>query len=215
MEANTVLTENAYNYILDEILSGRIKPGERIREDEIAAKMGTSRTPVREAVNQLSQNGFIKYVKRKGLYCVQFDHEELESLLELREMLEEFSYIQCSRVGTKEEIEKLHSIVHKFVSLTSTEKESCHVKCDVLFHETAAEITKNERLIKYIREIETLLLIVRRNLKASERMEDVIDISWKHHDQIVDAIENKDVEKIKKLNREHIEMMRRTQLETE
>ena len=64
MKANTVLAENAYNYILDEILKGRIQPGERIREDEIADEMGTSRTPVREAVNQLSQNGFIKYIKR-------------------------------------------------------------------------------------------------------------------------------------------------------
>ena len=67
MKGNTVLTENAYNYILNQILDGQIKPGERIREDVIAEQMGTSRTPVREAVNQLRQNGFINYVKRKGI----------------------------------------------------------------------------------------------------------------------------------------------------
>ena len=73
MKANTVLAENAYNYILDEILKGRIQPGERIREDEIADEMGTSRTPVREAVNQLSQNGFT--LKEKD--CIAFSIIEM------------------------------------------------------------------------------------------------------------------------------------------
>lgn len=213
METNTVLAENAYNYIIDEILSGNIEPGERIREDEIAAKMGTSRTPIREAVNQLSQNGFIKYVKRKGLYCVQYNKDELESLLELRQTLEEFCYLQCAKRGTDEEIQSLYEIIQKFEALPNKKKISQHAKCDVQFHVLAAEITKNERLIKYIREVETLLLIVRRNLCSSEHMEEVIGLSWKLHFQIVKAIEKKDIEEIKKLNDEHIKLMRETQLD--
>ena len=135
MKANTVLAENAYNYILDEILKGRIQPGERIREDEIADEMGTSRTPVREAVNQLSQNGFIKYIKRKGLYCVQYNRDELESLLELRETLEEFSYIHCANMAKKEDIERLQNIIKQFNSLPDQEKEKQH-QGNVLSHRT-------------------------------------------------------------------------------
>lgn len=213
MKENTVLAENAYNYILDEILKGRIQPGERIREDEIADEMGTSRTPVREAVNQLSQNGFIKYIKRKGLYCVQYNRDELESLLELRETLEEFSYIHCANMAKKEDIERLQNIIKQFNSLPDQEKEKQHAKCDVSFHVAAAEITNNERLVKYIKEIETLLLIVRKNLNSSVQVKNVISLSWLLHDQIVDAIAKKDITAIKKLNQEHIELMRKTQLD--
>ena len=53
MPNNTLLVENAYNYILDQILNGTIKPGDRIREAIIAEQLATSRTPGREAVNQL------------------------------------------------------------------------------------------------------------------------------------------------------------------
>ena len=178
MKANTVLAENAYNYILDEILKGRIQPWERIREDEIADEMGTSRTPVREAVNQLSQNGFIKYIKRKGLYCVQYNRDELESLLELRETLEEFSYIHCANMAKKEDIERLQNIIKQFNSLPDQEKEKQHAKCD-----------------------------------SSVQVKDIISLSWLLHDQIVDAIAKKDISAIKKLNQEHIELMRKTQLD--
>ena len=184
-----------------------------LSEDEIADEMGTSRTPVREAVNQLSQNGFIKYIKRKGLYCVQYNRDELESLLELRETLEEFSYIHCANMAKKEDIERLQNIIKQFNSLPDQEKEKQHAKCDVSFHVAAAEITNNERLVKYIKEIETLLLIVRKNLSSSVQVKDIISLSWLLHDQIVDAIAKKDISAIKKLNQEHIELMRKTQLD--
>lgn len=107
MPNNTLLVENAYNYILDQILNGTIKPGDRIREDIIAEQLETSRTPVREAVNQLCQNGFIHNVKRKGLYCVQISREELVDLLELRQVLEDYCYCKCADKATKEDIDRL------------------------------------------------------------------------------------------------------------
>lgn len=212
MKGNTVLTENAYNYILNQILDGQIKPGERIREDVIAEQMGTSRTPVREAVNQLRQNGFINYVKRKGLYCVQPSKEELEDLLELRQVLEDFCYIKCTEKATKEDIKKLYDHIDTFLNLPREEQIKTHAQYDIQFHLMTAAISRSQRLIKYIDEIETLSLIVRRNLKDSKRMEEVIDLSWILHLNIVKAIEKKDIKTIKENNHEHIKLMKDTQL---
>lgn len=212
MQSNTVLTENAYNYILNKILEGEIKPGDRIREDLIAEQIGTSRTPVREAVNQLCQNGFINYVKRKGLYCVQPSKEELEDLLELRQVLEEFCYIKCTQRATKEDIQRLYNHIQSFQSLTREEQIRKHAYHDIEFHLMAADISRSKWLIKYINEIETLCLIVRKNLKDSKRMEEVIDLSWILHLNIVKAIEEKDIKTIKENNDEHIKLMRDTQL---
>lgn len=212
LQKNTVLTENAYNYILEQILDGQIKPGERIREDVIAEQMGTSRTPVREAVNQLCQNGFINYIKRKGLYCVQPSKQELEDLIELREVLEEFCYIKCAQRADKGDIQRLYDQIESFHNLPREEQIKSHSQYDIQFHLTAADISKSQRLIKYINEIETLSLIVRKNLKDSRRMEEVIDLSWILHLNIVKAIESKDIRTIKENNHEHIKLMRDTQL---
>ncbi len=212
MQSNTVLTENAYNYILNKILEGDIKPGDRIREDLIAEEIGTSRTPVREAVNQLCQNGFITYIKRKGLYCVQPSKEELEDILELRQVLEEFCYIKCAQRAAKEDVQKLYEHIYTFQNMPREEQIKCHAHHDIQFHLLAADISRSKRLIKYINEIETLSLIVRKNLKDSKRMEEVIDLSWMLHLNIVKAIEEKDIKTIKENNNEHIKLMRDTQL---
>lgn len=212
LQGNTVLTENAYDYILNQILDGTIKPGERIREDMIAEQMGTSRTPVREAVNQLAQNGFIDYVKRKGLYCVQLSREELVDLLELRQVLEEFCYIKCTERASREDIKRLYDHIDAFQSLPREEQIKSHTQFDVKFHLMAADISNSRRLIKYINEIETLSLIVRKNLKDFKYMEDVIDLSWILHRNIVKAIEEKDIKTIKENNDEHIKLMKDTQL---
>lgn len=215
LKGNTVLTENAYNYILDEILEGNIKSGERIREDIIAEELGMSRTPVREAVNQLCQNGFIHYEKRKGLYCVKLSREEMTDLLELRQVLEEYSYIKCAKRATKEEIADLYTTINNFQAMPKEEKMNRHIKCDIQFHISVAEISRSQRLIKYINEIETLLLIVRKNLKKSNREYEVIELSWDLHYRLVKAVEAGDVQLIRELNREHVKLMQDTQMGNE
>ena len=209
---NTLLVENAYNYILDQILNGKIKPGDRIREDIIAEQLETSRTPVREAVNQLCQNGFIHNVKRKGLYCVQISREELIDLLELRLVLEDYCYAKCADKATKEDIARLNQYIDAFMALPKDEQLANHEKYDIQFHLMTAEMTGSQRLTKYINEIETCLLIVRKNLKNSSRKEEVVDLSWLLHKNIVKAMELKDKGLLQELNREHIKLMKDTQL---
>ena len=212
MELNSVLTENAYNYILDQILNGSIKPGDRIREDVIAGQLGMSRTPVREAVNQLSQNGFINYVKRKGLYCVQLDESEQRTLLDLRENLEAYTYVECMKRASSEELLSLMQDITDFLALPAEEQLLQHSRRDISFHIHAASLAHSHLIEKYVREIETMLLIVRKNLVGSHRQKDTIDLSWDLHAQIVRAIQDKDETLIRELNHEHIQLMRETQL---
>ncbi len=209
---NSVLTENAYNFILNQILNGEIKPGDRIREDLIAEQMGTSRTPVREAVNQLSQNGFITYLKRKGLYCVELSKKELLNLLDLRMALEDLSYRRCAELATEEDISQLYTYIDTFQSYDMEKRIQQHNQCDIKFHLLTAEITQSPRLIKYINEIETILLIARSNLKNYAMINEVIDLSWFLHRDIVKGIETKDFDLISRTNERHMQLMRETQI---
>jgi len=203
---------NAYNYILTKILDGEIKQGERIREDIIAEQMGTSRTPVREAMNQLSQNGFIINIPRKGLYCVEITQDELLNLLELRTVLSDFSYQKCVQTATTDDIKKLYEHINLFRALSQKDKIQRHEDFDIRFHLMIAEITKSPRLIKYIQEIETILRIARANLKKSPKMNEVIDMSWVLHQEIVQAIEEKNIILLRDINDRHMKLMRETQV---
>lgn len=208
----SVLTKNAYNYILEQIIDGKIKPGERIREDIIAEQMGTSRTPVREAVKQLSQDGFITYIPRKGLYCVELTKQDLLDLLELRMMLEDFSYRRCMDMASKEDIEKLHAYIDTFQSYDPETRIKLHNESDIAFHIMTAEATHFSRLIKYIHEVETIMLIARSNLKNSTNIIEIIDLSWNLHRNIIQGIETKNYDLIKQANEEHMNLMKETQI---
>jgi|GEM_PF-280298 len=221
------LTDYAYTEILSMILSSEIKPGERIREDILAEKFGISRTPVREAVNQLVQNGFIVNVKRKGLYCVKLSEEELLDLVELRMALESLSFDKCIERATDKDIQLLKDIISDFNSrfgrITSNtgsdgvgkEISRLHNEYDVRFHVSIANVSKSSKLIKYITEIENLLLIARQRIYRKEsRGREIIALSWKQHEHIVEAIEARDKVVAVDMLGQHLQLMRDTQLET-
>ena len=98
------------------------------------------------------------------------------------------------------------------MALPKDEQLANHEKYDIQFHLMTAEMTGSQRLTKYINEIETCLLIVRKNLKNSGRKAEVVELSWLLHRNIVKAMEAKDKELLMELNREHIKLMKDTQL---
>lgn len=220
-----VLTDYAYSSILDMILSSEIKPGERIREDLLAEKFGISRTPVREAINQLVQNGFVVNIKRKGLYCVKITKSELLDLLELRIALESISFNKCIDHATDEDIEYIKTIIddfnHKYNqilrdtdSFGSKEIAQLHNTYDVKFHVSIANISKSNRLIKYITEIENTLLIARQRIyRNTNEGKSIILLSWKQHELMVESIQSRDKEAAINMLHSHLKLMRDTQVD--
>ena len=220
---NSVLADHAYSEILKKILSLEIKPGSRIREDILAEQLGVSRTPVREAVNRLTQNGFITYVKRKGLYCVKVTRQDLLNLLELRIALESLSFEKCIDLATEEDINGMQQIIDDFNEqlgfiLThdegslGTEMAMLHNDYDVRFHVSIARISNSARLIQYVNEVETMLLIPRQRIYSSSEREEIIRLSWAQHQQITDTIRARDKEAAKALLEEHRKLMTDTQV---
>jgi len=206
------LVDSAYNSILNMILTGQIKPGQRIMEGEIAESLEISRTPVREAMNQLCQNGFIHSVKRRGLYCVEISEKELLDLIDLRTVLEELSCKKCIEVATQEDIDGLLEHVTSFMALSTEEKAKQHMHADIEFHIRIAKIANSERLSKYIQEVENTLIIARNKLRNTKYSQSVIDTSWNDHLEIVKAIEHRDKAMVTCLNQRHIQLMKDTQV---
>lgn len=220
---NTVLTDSAYASILEMILTKEIQAGERIREDLLAEKFKVSRTPVREAVNRLTQDGFILNEKRKGLYCVEITKEELLNLLDLRVVLESLSIRKCTAQATDEDIDTMRKLVSDFryryhyilANSDSPAKEIArlHNFEDVKFHVQIAKVSRSERLVKYTSEIETTLLLARRHIHETPESEKIILLSWEQHEQMIDAIKAKDEAGAFEVFENHLKLMKSTQVD--
>lgn len=219
---NSVLTDHVYSEILKKILSSQIKAGSRIREDILADQLGVSRTPVREAVNRLSQNGFITYIKRKGLYCVNLTRQDLIDLIELRIALESLSFEKCIEKATGADVDEMQRIIDDFnrefaVVLNRKEKIEGEMSfllndCDVRFHVCIAKVSCSSRLIQYINEVETMLLIARQRIYYNNESVEIVRLSWDQHQQIVDAIKAKDRKSAMSLLEVHRKLMVDTQV---
>ena len=223
---NFVLTDYAYSSILNMILSSEIKPGDRIREDLIAEKIGISRTPVREAVNQLVQNGFVVNIKRKGLYCVSITKSELLDLLEVRTALESISFNKCIDFATNEDINNFKEIISDFnqkynsILLNSDSNSGkqiamLHNEYDVKFHISIAQVSNSNRLIKYITEIENTLLIARQRIYSNNEGKSIVLLSWKQHELMVESIQARDKTMAINMLDQHLKLMRDTQVDIE
>lgn len=227
MTNNFVLTDYAYTSILDMIISSEIKPGDRIREDMLAEKFGFSRTPVREAINQLVQNGFVVNIKRKGLYCVSITKSELLDMLELRTALESISFDKCIDLATDEDINFIKGIIKDFNqkynqllrcvdSNTSKEIAQLHNTYDVKFHVSIANVSKSNKLIKYITEIENTLLIARQRIyRNTNEGKSIVLLSWKQHELMMESIQAKDKTAAINMLNSHLKLMKDTQVDVD
>jgi len=223
---NSVLTDHVYSEVLKLILSNTIKPGSRIREDVLAEQLGVSRTPVREAVNRLTQNGFITNVKRKGLYCVKVTRQDLLDLLELRIALESLSFEKCIDMASEGDIDAMQRTIDDFNRQLSailmhnegavgSEMAALHNDYDVRFHVGIARISNSTRLIQYVNEVETMLLIARQRIYKNDERVGIVRLSWTQHQQILDAIRIRDKEAARLLLEDHRKLMTDTQVNIE
>jgi len=187
------LRQKAYNIIKNKILNLEFIPGSRIREDLLATAISMSRTPVREAISQLIAEGLIRSVPRKGLFCIDLSRDEIKELLEIRESLEILSLKKCIEKVTDGQLKDLVVLIYKFEeALNRKDYEACN-KLDSDFHVAIAKISKNNKLIEFILDIEEFMVLFR-NLEKKTNAKERSLTGLRQHKVIYECIKNKDVE---------------------
>lgn len=146
--------ENAYLPLRDvvfktlrqAILTGELKPGERLMEIHLANKLGVSRTPIREAIRQLELEGLVIMVPRKGAQVASITEKSMRDVLEVRLALEKLAVeLACSRISDEYK-GKLEETLVEFEKATETGDASAIAKADVAFHDAIFVATGNMRL---------------------------------------------------------------------
>jgi len=204
--------ERTYEYLKSSIFSGRFTPGERLAEEHLAGELGVSRTPVREALHKLEQDGLIEPLGARG-FCIPRDsEEEIEDLFELRTVLEGYTLkIICERI-TDEQIAVLEGIVNRADEALRRERIEEVFQWNTQFHDTLHSLVADKRRFhNLIVNMRKYVLRYRKDtlqyLGAAKRASD-------GHQQIILALKLKDAELCERVMRVHIRQSKEDALQT-
>ena len=185
------LRDVVFNTLRQEILTGKLKPGERLREIQLADKMGVSRTPVREAIRMLELEGLVKMIPRKGAEVADITEKDLLDALEVRNALEKLAIaLACERIS-KEQIEKLRENAKEFEKAVPEHDAEKLAQIDENFHYIIFESTNNQRLVQLLNNLRQQLFRYRLEYLKDNKIHEAL---LKEHLSIIENIENKNVE---------------------
>lgn len=144
------LRDVVFNTLRRSILTGELKPGERLMEIHLADKLGVSRTPIREAIRKLELEGLVTMIPRRGAEVAQITEKHLRDVLEVRRALDALAVeLACERI-TAEELESLKEACANFAKETKQGNANRLARADVAFHDIILNASGNERLVQMI-----------------------------------------------------------------
>ena len=204
--------EKTYDYLKTNILSGHFIPGERLAEEHLAEELGVSRTPVREALHKLEQEGLIEPLESRGFRVPQDSPEEIEDLFDIRTVLEGYTLkIICERI-TDEQIALLEEIIGKADDALRRERIDEVFQWNTQFHDTLHSLVADKRRFhSLIVNMRKYVLRYRKDtlqyLGAAKRASD-------GHRQILLALKLKEPELCERVMRTHIRQSKEDALQT-
>jgi DNA-binding GntR family transcriptional regulator len=199
--------EDAYQKLHAAIQSGTLKPGTRLREIELAEWMGSSRTPIREALNRLQTEGLIVQEARRGMIIAELDHTMVAELYVMREVLEGTAAALAARHASDVEVAMLREIADR--DKTIGDDPVRLAKNNRLFHEALYRCAHNRYLLRTLNSLrESMALLGQTTLSLTGRSE----TAQSEHDSVVGAIERHDAVAAEEAARNHIRAAYRSRL---
>lgn len=200
-EENISLREAVYLTLRRAILTNVFEPGDRLMEMKLAAQLGVSRTPVREAIHLLEKEALVRQIPHKGVVVAGITKKQLRDVLEIRGMLEELAVQLACRRGNEAGFIKLQAAAADFAKAVKQEKDvTVLAEKDVAFHDVIYHMTDNERLIELVGSIWQQIYRYRiERLKGANR-----EILAQEHQSLVHALIARDEEAAVRMARLHI-----------
>ena len=195
-----------YEHLREQLLSGEIPPRQHMIEAKIAKELGTSRTPVREALHSLELEGLIESIPRVGYVVKAISEQEVEEICEIRMAIEEVAV----RWATEKAQQKLVEELKKNISLSDEKVSKGEVKAfvdmDARFHEIIARFSGSKRLLELAQTLRRHML--RYRIQSIYSVDNVLR-AIEGHKGILRAIEKRSLGEVNKAIRYHMEQSKR------
>ena len=150
LKEHASLKDKVYLYLKDEIARGNLKPGERIKEKEIAQQFGISRTPIREALLQLEAEGFVKFLPRRGIIVRKLTVKEISDIWQTIGVLEGGAAALATLRMNKGDLSALERLTQKMQQALDGENYEEYNRLNLRFHETFLKKSGNDQLYQII-----------------------------------------------------------------
>ena len=196
------LRDVVFNTLRQAILTGELKPGERLMEIHLADRLGVSRTPIREAIRKLELEGLVTMIPRRGAEVAQITEKSMKDVLEVRRALDALcAELACDRI-TDEELENLRLACDAFETAVKTKDAKKIGQADVALHDIIVRATGNQRLIQLVNNLSEQMYRYRfEYIKDSSQHQNLID----EHRIIYQSIVCKDKKTAADAARTHID----------
>lgn len=196
------LAEHAYTEIKQKIFNFEMMPGDLISEGNLAKLVSVSRTPLRQALQQLQHGGFIRAIPKIGWQVATLDFDKFDELYDFR-ILIELNAVKCLCISEQDNL-----ILNELQKIWLAPKSRRNMNTlevgmlDEQFHTSLVKASGNEEMLKTHSEITERIKIVRRlDFTKNNRIHDTYD----EHAQIIKAIMKRKTSEVQKLLKNHIE----------
>lgn len=193
-------SDRVYKAVRELLVSFQLRPDERINESALARQLDTSRTPLREALNRLAAEGFLRLSEGKGFHCASFHPESVLDLYELRQALEtEAVRLACERASDESLTEFLAQVEESSPQYCTGADADLLLQCDEQFHAQLVALSANAELSRQLSLVNDRIRFFRLvDLDGRE------GLSVDAHRSIVEAIQSRDSDRAVAMVRTHI-----------
>ncbi len=191
----------AADLIRQAVIDGRVSPGQRLKEEDLAQQLGISRTPIREALLVLQTEGLLEATPNRGATVRAYDATELEEMYDLRAVLESHAARRAATRVTAAQLEELRASCDRFAQLLADDDLPALVAENNLFHDTILQAAGSERLAGMVRQVVALPLVYKSYVWYSPAQ---ASASLHTHRQLVTALEQGDGARAELVMREHV-----------
>lgn len=172
----------------------------RLDERQLSEKLGVSRTPIREAMTLLEQEGFVRSMPRRGIFVVRKTKQEILEMIQVWAALESIAARLATIHATDEEINSLKSLVTNFDEKTLAEHVSEYSEANLAFHRQILGMGGNQLIVDMT---DNLFIHMRAIRKLTIGQENRAERSIIDHRNIIEALERRDADLAERLVREH------------
>lgn len=205
------LTLKVHEVLQKEILEGKLRPGERIKQEELTKRLGVSRTPVREAIQHLKAEGLVQYVRNSSAVISSIPRRKIEEIFELRGLLEGYAAEKGAAALDKKTAKKLHELIAEMDNLHSRQDVPKLLLKNEEFHRTVCAMAGNSILVEMLEQIWRDIRRIRFGYLVTRKGHEK---STREHKALVAALERHDLAQIREILQLHVDGTLKGILET-
>jgi GntR family transcriptional regulator, rspAB operon transcriptional repressor len=197
------LSARVYNQIKNLILCNEIMPGQKLHHQQLSERLGVSRTPVREALTRLVQEGYVSFLPNRGFTCKEIRMQEAEELYELREALEAFAVEKAIANLTDTALARLRAKMNSYGRDVQNRFTRERLVFDQDVHLAIAALSGNETLMSTLNHVFERIVLKRRTDGLYDPARGLA--AHQEHLRVLEAIERRDPDEAVAILRSHIQ----------